>query len=204
MRSGVIPFKFDISESLGALRRTSDARQSSVELSLPFITVRAHPSPHETQLARELLLRLRDRRVLSSQECCDNCIDEALRSLQAIRSALVEAQVRLIDEEDRGLHGIIELMLVAIRQFLTFEQSIATDEPRRIEKGDFYRPCEARQSYFDALELLRGHLSRCLGQLAVIAGLPPFDGLVADYRGPWDMNAYQAPKSSDLCCTDPS
>ena len=194
MRSGAIPFRLNISGPLEALGPTLDGRHSSVVLSLPFINIRAHPGPRERHLAQELVVRLRDRRVLSSQECCDNCIDDALGSLQEIRSALVEVQVELIDETDRGLYGLIELMLVAIRQFLTFEQSLSGIEQNVMQSDDFRRPYETRQSYFDALELLRGHLSRCLGQVAVIAGLPiPSDGLFAEYRGPWDLNAYEAP-----------
>lgn len=198
MRTGAIPFKFDISQVLSALALRPDARVSSVQLNLPFISVLAHPSAREVQLAHELFLRVRDRRVLNGRECCDGCIDAALGSLQEIRSALVEVQVNLIGEKDGILHTLIDLMLVSIRQFLTFAQSISNNGLDALRgTGEFYRPHDTRQIYFDALEQLRGHLSRSLGQLAVIAGLQiPSDGIFADYQGPWNLNAYQPPPTS--------
>lgn len=160
---------------------------------LPFVTVLAVPSPLERRIANELLIRLSDRRVLSSWECCDNCIDDALRSLQQIRSILLERRIELADEQGGILSQVIELMLTAIRQFLTFEQGLASaDATKPDSANDFYRPQEDRQIYFDALEQLRGHLSRCMGQIAVVAGLDvPSDGFIAGYQGPWQMEAYK-------------
>jgi hypothetical protein len=41
---------------------------------------------------------------------------------------------------------------------------------------------------------LRGDLSRCLGQIAALAGVSaPADGLIANYQGPWLIEAYIAP-----------
>lgn len=147
----------------------------------------------ERRIANELLIGLSDRRVLSSWECCDNCIDNALRSLQEIRTELLERKIELVDEQDGILSQLIELMLTAIRQFLTFEQNLASvDMAKPDAMNEFYRPAEDRQSYFDALEQLRGHLSRCMGQIAVVAGLKvPSDGLIAGYQGPWQMEAYK-------------
>ena len=51
-----------------------------------------------------------------------------------------------------------------------------------------------RRAYFDALEVLRGHISRCLGQVAAIGGMDlPQDGLVKNYQGAWQLEAYDAP-----------
>jgi hypothetical protein len=56
-----------------------------------------------------------------------------------------------------------------------------------------------RRAYFDALELLRGHLSRCLGQIAVLAGMDaPTERLIANYQGPWQVEAYVEPQRRSL------
>lgn len=192
MRTGAIPFQFDISSIVRQLMRRPAAPLAAVTFQFPFVTVLAEPRSLERRIAAEILIRTKDRRVLSSWECCDNCIDNALRSLQEIRSGLVEKQVELITETDGILNHIIELMLVAIRQFLTFEQTLSgADLAKRKERKEFHRPPEDRQTYFDALELLRGHLSRCLGQIAIVAGMNvPSDGLIAGYQGPWQLEAY--------------
>lgn len=63
-----------------------------------------------------------DRRVLSGQECCDGCIDDALKSLQDLRQMLVDKQVELSDMQDGPLFLLIDMMRVGIRQFQTYEQ----------------------------------------------------------------------------------
>lgn len=193
MRTGTINFQFDVSDVVAQAMRSPPASNAATAFTLPFVTVLADRSPLERQIANELLIRLGDRRVLSSWECCDNCIDNALRSLQEIRSILLERRVELAGEQSGILSHMIELMLAAVRQFLTFEQSLGSAGMAKPEPaGEFYRPYEDRQIYFDALEQLRGHLSRCMGQVAVIAGLNvPSDGLIAGYQGPWQMEAYK-------------
>lgn len=193
MRTGTINFQFDVSDVVARAMRSPPASNAATEFKLPFITVLADPSPLERRIANELVIRLGDRRVLNAWECCDNCIDDALRSLQEIRSILLERRIALAGEQSGILSHVIELMLTAVRQFLTFEQSLgsagmATPSPA----AEFYRPHEDRQIYFDALEQLRGHLSRCMGQVAVVAGLNvPSDGFIAGCQGPWQMEAYK-------------
>jgi hypothetical protein len=201
MRSGAIPFQFDVTSVLARFARAEDGRPSAVRLDLPFISVLAHPNSTDVKLARELLVRMKDRRVLSAQECCDSCIDEALASLQQIRGLLVELQVRLSETAIGPLTLLIDLMVVGIRQFLTFEQKLEEDVPPRADRPQGRsRSWHTQQIYFDALELLRGHLSRCLGQIAVVAGLNvPSDVLIPNYHGPWQLSAYVAPRG--LVCT---
>lgn len=193
MRTGTINFQFDVSDIVARVMRSPKASNTATAFTLPFVTVLADWSPLEHQIASELLIRLGDRRVLSSKECCDNCIDDALRSLQEMRSILLESRIELVGEQSGIMSHMIELMLTAVRQFLTFEQSLGSagmDKPE--PAGEFYRPYEDRQIYFDALEQLRGHLSRCMGQIAVIAGRNvPSDGFIAGYQGPWQMDAYK-------------
>jgi hypothetical protein len=197
MRSGAKPFRFELSELLARARRTVSGRVGNITLHLPFVDVEVSPKDREKQVAREIVIRLKDRRVLSAQECCDNCIDQALASLQEIRGHLVDKQVELSDMQDGPLYLLTDMMREGIRQFLTYEQLLKRSDslPPHSPFSDFRRPPDVRQSYFDALELLRGHLSRCLGQVAVIGGMSgPQDGFIAEYRGAWPLDAYVAPK----------
>jgi hypothetical protein len=167
-----------------------------VTLNLPFVSIAVSPKDRERQIAREVVIRLRDRRVLSAWECCDDCISKALASLGEIRQTLVNKQVELADEQDGPLCMLLDAMAAGIRQFMTFEELLRRDKnaPPHPRFGTFHRPPETRQAYFDALEILRGHLSRCLGQIAVIGGVPaPDEGLIANYQGPWQLEAYVEP-----------
>src|SRR6266851_5198458 len=100
MKSDAIPFKFDISDVLKKLQRAGKGWVGGVTLSLSFVSVAISPKNRETQVAREIVIRLKDRRVLSAWECCDNCIDEALKSLQEIRRFLTDKQVELAELQD--------------------------------------------------------------------------------------------------------
>ncbi len=187
MRSGAIPFKFDLVDLLTRARRQVSGRIGDVTLNLPFVSIAVSPKDRERTIAREIVVRLKDRRVLSAWECCDDCINRALASLQDVRQTLVDKQVELSDAQDGALYLLIDAMLIGIRQFLTFEEfltrsDVARPHPRLRE---FHRPPDTRQAYFDGLEVLRGHLSRCLGQIATVAGMEtPKDGLIANYQGP--------------------
>lgn len=195
MKTGAIPFQFDLTDLLAKARRQFAGRVGDVSFNLPFVSFSVSPKDREKQVAREIVIRLRDRRVLSAWECCDDCIDNALASLHEIRQTLVEKQVELSDAQDGPLYLLIDAMLVGIRQFMTYEELLRRrpDAPPhpRFEK---YRLPEQRQGYFDGLEMLRGHLSRCLGQIAAIAGMEtPNEGLIANYLGPWEERAYLPP-----------
>lgn len=200
MRSGAIPFQFDITHVLKGLARCADARPGAVHLSVPFIRLLAHPSALEKTLGKEIVVRAVDRRVLSAQECCDSCIDSALQSLQELRAQLVQRRVELMGEQKSVLFQLIDLMLVAIRQFLTFEQKLHNKHRENsLDLGDSFRLPEDRQIYFDALELLRGHLSRSLGQIGVVAGMGmPSDGLVVGYQGDWPTDAYKPVDAAEI------
>jgi hypothetical protein len=152
----------------------------------------------EQKVAREIVIRVADRRVLNASECCDNCIDEALGSLQKIRDFLVNKQVELSHAMDGPLYLLIELQLEAIRQFLTFEQRIkASASPTELRvhvPNDFRRPPDQREQYFAALEMLRGHLHRCLLQTAKIADTSiPKIAEHMRYEEAWQLEAYEKP-----------
>ena len=193
MRSGAIPFKFDMTELLSRARRQFSKRVGNVTLSLPFISIAVSPKDRERLVAREILIRLKDRRVLSSWECCDDCIERALASLREIRKFLVDKQVELSDCHDGSLYLLMDAMLAGIRQFLTFEETLRLDPDVRSRPLARER-YDARQDYFDALELLRGHLSHCLAQIAVLAAMKvPEESLISHYQGSWPSDAYLPP-----------
>jgi hypothetical protein len=194
MRSGAIPFQFDLSDVLKKVRRITSKHVGNITLSLPFVSIAVIPKDREKQVAREIVIRLKDRRVLSAWECCDNCIEQALTSLQEIRRILIDKQVELSEVHDGPLFLLIDAMTLGIRQFLTFEQHLKTEEIKATANRSVRSRLEpdVQQAYFDGLEILRGHLSRCLGQIAVIAGMDvPKDGLIANYQGAWQLEAYK-------------
>lgn len=78
------PFRFDLSEVLRRLRSIS-GRVDGVSLSLPFFSITVKPDDLDVRVAREVVIRLADRRVLNAFECCDSCIEKALVSLEKIR-----------------------------------------------------------------------------------------------------------------------
>lgn len=196
MRTVTPPFKFDLRDVLGRARRLATGSIGDITLNLPFVSVAVNPKDKEKQVARELVIRLKDRRVLTAWECCDGCIDQALASLQEIRRLLVDKQVELADMQDGPLYVLIDAMALGIRQFLTFEQRLTDAGERTVPPSSFRRPDETRQAHFDGLEILRGHLSRCLGQVATLAGMEaPNEGIITHYQGAWQLEAYEVAPS---------
>ena len=197
MRDIKPPFQFNFSKLIAASRRKLNNRVDGIEIALPFLNISVCPDDVEQQVAREIVIRMADRRVLNSFECCDDCIDNALASLQEIRVILVDKQVELSKATDGPLYVIVEFMLGAIKQFLTFEQRLK-DEPEQElwlpSSSSFHRPYSKREMYFAALEMLRAHLYRCLVQVASIAQVKIPN--IADnmrYDEAWQLEAYQVP-----------
>ena len=114
MRSGTIPFKFDLTSLLTRTGQLVSSRLGDVTLNFPFVSIAVNPKDRERQTARELVIRLKDRRVLSAWECCDDCIDRSLTSLQDIRQTLVDKQVELSDVADGSLFLVIDAMTLGI------------------------------------------------------------------------------------------
>ena len=197
MRDLKPPFQFNFSKLIAATRRKLNNRVGGIEIALPFLNISVCPDDMEQQVAREIVIRMADRRVLNSFECCDNCIDNALASLQEIRDILVNKQVKLSKATDGPLYIVIEFMLGAIRQFLTFEQRLK-DKPKQElwmpASSSFHCPYDEREVYFAALEMLRAHLYRCLVQVAAIAQvkIPKIADNIR-YDEAWQLEAYQTP-----------
>ncbi len=196
------PFKFNFKTQLKSARRKLNSRVGAISLNLPFFSFSLNPDDHEKRIAREIVIRLSDRRVLNAFECCDNCIDQALASLQEIRRILVDKQVELNSSQDSPLNFLIELKVEAIRQFLTFEQSLEKSGLTKTKlidiSSDFKRSPLVRDKYFAALEMLRAHLHRCLIQVSKIAdiSIPKISDNMR-YDEAWQLDSYENPKLVD-------
>jgi len=184
MRDLKPPFKFDLSALIGRIRRLPIA-VDGVSLSVPFLSVSIKPFHVERRVAREVVIRLANRRVLNAFECCDDCIDRALTSLQEIRR-LIDKQVELSDCPESSLYLLLELMADALRQFFTFEQRLG-------------RRFESREAYFATLEMLRAHVHRVLLQVAKIAETDiPTIAQNMRYDEAWQLEAYERPAAAVL------
>jgi hypothetical protein len=194
MRDLPPPFKFDVSSLVGKARCLANKRVAGVTINLPFVSFSVRPDDLEQKVAREIVIRLADKRVLNAFECCDSCVEKAMASLQDIRALLVDKQVELSSQVDSGLYLVVEVMLEGIRQFSTFEESLRTVNPEfpgdihtRLHRHDLH-------PYFAALEMLRGHLYRCLAQVAIVADTTiPKIATHMRYDSSWQIAAYKQP-----------
>ncbi|MGE0825801.1 MAG: hypothetical protein AB7G75_32915 [Candidatus Binatia bacterium] len=196
MRNLKPPFQFDLRSLIGDARRKLSNCIDGVTINLPFVSFNVKPDDIERKVAREIVIRMADRRVLNAFECCDNCIDQALASLKEIRTLLVGKQVDLADTTEGSLSLLIALMLEAIRQFLTFEQRLNDRVPeQRIILPDSFSsqpPYSNREQYFAALEMLRAHLYRCLMQVSKIADIKiPKITESMRYDETWQLEVYE-------------
>lgn len=192
------PFKFDLRSQIDDARRKFNSRVGSVSVNLPFISFSLNPNDLEKRVASEIVIRMADRRVLNAFECCDNCIDQALSSLQEIRRILVDKQVELSEATDSALYLLVEFQVEAIRQFLTFEQRLNSAAPSGDMPSDRpasrSRPADVKEQYFAALEMLRAHLHRCVVQVSRIADteIPKICDYMR-YDEAWQLEAYEKP-----------
>ncbi len=190
-------FKFNFDELLSKAVEKVKKHVDGVTIKLPFISFSVKPADIERKVARELLVRLPDKRVLSSNECCDNCIDDSLKSLQGIRSILVNAQVELANFHDGCLYLLIELMVEGVRQIITFEERLRVDSSLKndVQFSDFYRSRDIQCNYFNVLDLLRLHIHSCLTQIAIIADMEtPKIKSYLKANEEWLLSLYRDPK----------
>ncbi|WP_155305906.1 hypothetical protein [Desulfosarcina widdelii] len=166
-------------------------RVTGATINLPFISFAVEPEDLEQKVAREVIVRLADKRVLTAFECCDDCVERAIASLMEIRSMLVNKQVELSGHADGGLFLLLELMLEGIRQFFTFVERLQSSrQGGRRDRRDL-------QPYFDALTMLRGHMYQCRNQIAVIAGMEkPAVPKSMCYEDAWQLESYEKPNGN--------
>lgn len=191
---GKPPFKFEVASIVKRLQSLPVAVDGAVKISIPFLEVTVKVDDREKKIARELVIRLADRRVLNASECCDNCIDNALKSLQEIRRILVEKEVELSDKTDSAIYILMDSIRDTIRQFLTFEQRLSGKH--KIE----HRYFEQRDMYFAGLEILRAHIHRTLIQIAKIAEVEiPGISQGMRYDENWQLEDYEVPMIEKPC-----
>ena len=150
--------KFDVSYILQRAKKIPKPKVKGISINLPFLSIDLSASDEERKIAREVLIRLKDKRVLVAWQCCGDCIKHALDSIQDIRGLLVDKQVEISDENS-PLFIIFDLMLAGIRQFLTFTER--------------YDPYLNKEEFQDALDILRGHLLRCIDEIAKVGNTTP-------------------------------
>ena len=173
------PFKFEIGGIIDRVRKLP-VSVDGITITLPFVEVTLKPDDLERKVAREVVIRLADRRVLNARECCDGCIENALKSLQEISQTIVEKQVELSSKTDGILYLLLDSIRDSIRQFLTYEQRLTKRSPG------------SRELYFAALEMLRAHIHRSLLQVSKIADMEiPGISATMRYDDSWQLDAYQ-------------
>ncbi len=168
-------FTIEIAELVAKGRRNLNKRVVGLEITAPpGITFIVDPHDPEVTAAKKTVIFLSDRRVLNASECCDDCIDRSLASLGKIREYLVGQQQELVHLSDGVLYLMIEFILDAIRQFMTYSEHLERDYgPSGSSISDFRRHPQARDAYFSALNRLRRHISDTLSQVRLIAGEDP-------------------------------
>lgn len=167
--------KFDVSSVVERAKLLPKPKVKGITINLPFLSIDLAASDDEKRIAREVLIRLRDKRVLVAWECCDSCIRNALASIQDIRTLLVNKQVELNDENS-VLFLLFDLMLAGIRQFLTYTER--------------YDPHIHREEYFGSLDTLRGHLLRCVEEIAKAGNTSPKLSNRLNFNPVWEKEIY--------------
>ncbi len=155
-----MPFVIDLNAKLRRWRALLNDKATGVKISLPGISFTFKTAETERVVAREVLIRLGDKRVLNSRECCSDCIEHAFASLEKIRSLLVDKQVELAELREGPLFMLLEMMLEGIRQFFTYWDRSGLS---RVSER------ELLGMYPEGLDILRGHLHNCLTQISLIA-----------------------------------
>ena len=149
---------------------------NGISITIPFYEFNFLPNEDEIKIAKEVIIRLRGRRVLNSRECCDNCIERALESISKIRYELVELQVKLSDLES-PLFLLLDFAIHGIKRFLTYTE--------------YYKPRENMQKYFEALAVIRGHLLRTITEIAKIGSVEVDFGFRYDSSEEWEEKIYK-------------
>ena len=167
--------KFNVASIIQKAIKIPKPKIKGITVNLPFLSIDLDPSDDEKRISREVLIRLRDKRVLVAWQCCDNCIKHAVDSIQEIRSLLVDKQVEIANENS-ALFIIFDLMLEGIREFLTLTER--------------YDAHFNKEQYQDALDILRGHLIRCIDQVAKIGNITPPQFYRQNFIQKWEKSIY--------------
>lgn len=167
---------FDFTEFSKRLNKYSrKIKVDSISVRFPGISISLSPTKQEKLIAKEIIVFIRHKRVIDSKECCDTCIKNSLQSLLEIKNFLVIKQMEITDVES-PLFLLTDFALFGINKFLTYTER--------------FDPDLNREQYFEALNILRGHLIRTFDQIAVVAKLPQDFGFRHDLIQTWDNTLY--------------
>ena len=158
-REGKYKFIFKIPEYKVKIYKTGSSAKlvDSVSISFPFgICLNIKPSSSDKNIARETVIKLVDRRILNSKECCGSCIKDSVCSLKEIKSDTIKIKEKLIDNINSPLFYLIDYIVLGINSFLNFMERYSDN----IE--------ENKEIYFIALEIIRTHIANCLIEISKI------------------------------------
>jgi len=142
------------------LRDNQQIEIDNIGLSFPFgINIAFKPTSEDSDIARKTVIKLTNRRVLNSKECCGNCINESVKSIKEIKSDLVEIQLELANRSKTPLFYYVDYINIAINSFLDFME-------RNSESVELNKDL-----YFNALEKIRNHIGKCLKEIANIGSI---------------------------------
>ncbi len=173
--------QFKVQKLLKKAKKRIGQSVDGISITLPLISANLKIRQVERQIAREVAVKLKNRRVLKPRkEADEHNIEKEIASIQKIRGLLVEKQVELAQSDlgDGDFYLIIEFMLAPINQFLSFHEKWSR------KKGDL-------EAYRSTYELLRDHVCSCLAQIYRIARMKiPPDLVYSRYDRKWNLDAY--------------
>jgi len=136
---------------------SSNIKMESIGLTFPFgISTTLKPQQRDSEIAKEVIVKLIDRRILNSKECCASCIKQSVDSLKKIKSDLIGIKVRLSNRINEPLFYYVDYIVISINAFNDFIERYEND----IEQNKVY--------YFDALEKIRNHIANCMYEISKI------------------------------------
>lgn len=128
--------RIDVRDLVRRASRWANARVEGTTLNLGFASLRLAPHDLERTAARQLVIRLRDKRVFTASDCCDSCVKNSMDALQDVRNILVESQVQLANLHDGQLFWLIDYGRQTIRAFLTWEEQIRSEGGTETAAGE--------------------------------------------------------------------
>ncbi|MBI1944529.1 MAG: hypothetical protein HYS27_02465 [Deltaproteobacteria bacterium] len=162
--------RVDVRDLVSRARRWVSARVGGATITTGFISFPLVANDPERTAARQLVIRLRDKRVFTASDCCDGCVKNSIAALQEVRKILVEAQVQLANSHGGQLFWCTDYMRETIRAFLTWEERVrAADRPDARAPDEHYRDQVQTRRYIEQLDVLRAHVRVAMTGIAKIA-----------------------------------
>lgn len=159
----------DVRDLVRRARRWLKTRAEGATVNTGFISFPLTVNKAERTAARKLLIRLRDKRVFTAEDCCDDCVRNSIASLQDVRAILVGQQADLADHHEGQLFWVIDYMLATIRAFLTWDERTRADSASDSNADTYDRERGRTHHYIEQLDVLRAHVRTALQGMAVIA-----------------------------------